>query len=415
MTRRALLPLVAFFLLCEFSNAAWRVAYDSGLRTCPCTTDILIHVKRKARLSVRAMHRSTYIRWLQPGKPRPGGISHLYEPGPYDVKHRVNTSDEWAFIVLATNRVEVTGLVKSRAISDSSGPSLVFRPILPKHVCRLRLSFNARSSALLHASRKTPPPTNDDEYELPNSERIINGALASGRTAEQSSYTVMLRYSKYLCTGSVISSRWILSAAHCHHQIGSKVYLSRNRESQAYITRVYRHPNFKATRYAAYDDIALLEIDRPLHVTKLKLYNGTATRLVNRFARESGFGRFSITKGTDKRLRVADTPVISFSACKKQIRRIRKFLSATALDPYHHICTDSRNCGVSACSGDSGAPLCVRGSNREHVQIGVVSYTIRRCSAAPDIFANIGIHAEWISSVTDGAVQFTDKLYGDAD
>ena len=98
----------------------------------PYSPGILIHVKRKTRLSVRAKHRNTYIRWLQPSRPSTGGISHLYEPGPYEEKHFENTSDEWAFISLATNPGEITGRVKSRAISDSFGTSSLSFLIRPK-------------------------------------------------------------------------------------------------------------------------------------------------------------------------------------------------------------------------------------------------------------------------------------------
>ncbi len=408
------LRLTLVFLLCTLSNA-WYVAYDSRLRKCACTANIRIHVKRKTRLSVQALRRGVYERWKRSGKTSSLiRTQHVFAPGLYEVKHRIHNSKAWAIVVLATNHVSVTAKITSQRWRVSRRrPPVKFR----KHrtrTCRLRLSFSTPVLPVSVRPEGTAPFAQYREHALPIAERIINGALARGRTAKQSTYTVMLRYKTYLCTGSVISPNWILSAAHCHHGYGSKVYLSRHKKSRGQrrmVTRVYRHPDYVSGKYASHNDIALLKIDRPLFVTPLKLYNGTTSALTKRFARETGFGRFSRTKRTDMRLRVSDTPIISIRTCRKRIRAIGRAGSAANLDNFGHICTDSRYCGVSSCSGDSGGPLCVRGRSREHVQVGILSFTLKRCAASPDISTNVAHHYSWISSIAGDEVQFTNKLF----
>ncbi len=381
-----IMALLTLLLTLVSTCSALRVVYDSHLRNCPCTIDLQLRVARSAPVSVQVATEQSYKHWKASGK-----VNSIVQklntlpPGTYNVKHRVPQSGRYAVIVHGTNQVSVVGNVQPR------------REIEP--TCRLSLTFRTK----LWTSAR-------NERLLPVSERIINGALAKGAVAKQLTYTVLLRYRKNVCTGSVIAPRWVLTAAHCHQEEGTKVYLRYKSKIYRKATAVYRHPQYSFTRHVKYNDVALLRLDAPLYVTPLKLYNGDSSKLVGRFARESGFGREVKYRRTDQRLRVADTPVISTTTCKSKLLKRFKRRPAELLNSYHHLCTDSRACGVSACSGDSGSPLCVPGVHGEHVQVGLLSYSVGGCAITPDVYMNIASHASWIRSKTGGAVKFTNKI-----
>ncbi len=380
------MALLSLLLTLVSTCTALRVVYDSQLRNCPCSIDLRLRVEGESPVSVQVATERSYKHWKTSGDENSivKEVNTL-APGNYDIKHEVAQSGRYAVVVHGTNNVSVVANVQ---------PPQEVEP-----TCRLSLSFSTKL-----------PTSARNERLLPVAERIINGALAEGAIAKQLSFTVLLRYRKNVCTGSVIAPSWVLTAAHCHQEEGTKVYLKHKSNTFRTATAIYRHPEYSFTKHVKYNDVALLQLDEPLHVTPLKLYNGDSQKLVGRFARESGFGREVKYRRTDQQLRVADTPVIATSTCKARLRERFKRRPADLLDSHHHLCTDSRACGVSACSGDSGSPLCVPGVHGEFVQVGLLSYSVGGCAITPDVYMNIASHASWIESKTGGAVQFTSQI-----
>lgn len=118
----------------------------------------------------------------------------------------------------------------------------------------------------------------DSSADNINSDRIINGSFAS---PGQFPYMVSVRrngfgdteWRRHICGGSLISNRWVISAARCVHQsfvrqywiaVGAHHLFS---DGAAYrVSRVVNHPGFSGTPLLR-NDISLIQTDAPIHFT----------------------------------------------------------------------------------------------------------------------------------------------------
>jgi secreted trypsin-like serine protease len=104
--------------------------------------------------------------------------------------------------------------------------------------------------------------------------RIVGGEIAAPQTW---TWAVSIRIDNtYLCGGTILSSSWILTAAHCvvgntASQItvyaGSTTQLSGGQMKVA--SRIFMHPNYQANTHE--NDIALLQLSYPLNMNDLNI------------------------------------------------------------------------------------------------------------------------------------------------
>lgn len=105
----------------------------------------------------------------------------------------------------------------------------------------------------------------------------------------------------------------------------------------------------------------------------------------------SGWGKPSdSSSGISPVLRYTGDKVISYPDCKKD------FIIVTS----RNICMDGSN-GKSACSGDSGGPLCINskpGARENSKQVGLVSFgSVYGCSLGyPSVFTRLSEFLSWI-------------------
>jgi secreted trypsin-like serine protease len=119
--------------------------------------------------------------------------------------------------------------------------------------------YSCNSSAVCGCSRN--PATVD---------RIVGGEAASTATW---GWAVSLSINNaYLCGGSIISSGWVVTAAHCLYQMPSltvTIYAGSNNQwfgsQDIPASQIFIHPNYNDTTYT--NDIALLELSQPLNMS----------------------------------------------------------------------------------------------------------------------------------------------------
>lgn len=187
-------------------------------------------------------------------------------------------------------------------------------------------------------------------------------------------------FERALCSGTLLTPRWILTAGHCvtYEKSGEVVPGWRilvkhgshditSGDVKTYrVDEVYRHPEFQELGNRDIHDIALLHLTEDIpNASTITVSANPQLDLEGQMGVYLGWGRTSFEKFPTI-LKQAVVPLLS-------TRRVNK------RDWYDGIVIDSElpagypKGGVSSCVGDSGGPLLVRSYNR-WVQAGIIAW-----------------------------------------
>jgi len=237
--------------------------------------------------------------------------------------------------------------------------------------------------------------------------RIINGDDTDNINEYPWMASLQLN-SNHHCGGSLLNSRWVVSAAHCTQGSPSayKVILGDHNRAVTNeavhltigVDKIINHPNYVDFRFF---DISLLKLSsnvdfmkyphiRPICLPPIpsKTYAGVKATI-------AGWGRTEA--GSPNILQEADVSVTSNDECKRRY----------AIND-SHIC--SKFVSKSTCNGDSGGPLVTTtgdgvspGQNYE--LIGLVSYGTRFCPPGSlNAYTRITSYLSWINSqISEGS------------
>ncbi|XP_007230949.1 complement factor D isoform X1 [Astyanax mexicanus] len=240
----------------------------------------------------------------------------------------------------------------------------------------LRLFF---TSALLYASL------------LPEGDCITGGKEAK---AHSRPYMASLQLGgKHQCGGFLISSQWLMSAAHCFQDdTGFKVVLGAHSVSQPEDTKqtfdiaaYYPHPDFSTENYD--NDIVLVKLNQPVTET-------AAVKPV----------KFQQAGGTDPATNAeVDTAGWGANSWGQRLDQLQE-LTITMLprhrcNSYGVAFTDNMFCSakprMDTCDGDSGGPLLYNG-----IAVGITSNGGRSCGSTrkPGLYTIISHYSDWITS-----------------
>ncbi|XP_039986492.1 coagulation factor VII isoform X2 [Xiphias gladius] len=201
------------------------------------------------------------------------------------------------------------------------------------------------------------------------------------------------------CGGTLVSDRWVISAAHCFEESADHVTIGdydKQRpdpdEQLIKIQKVFVHPYFHAYTYDS--DIALVYLARPV------LRGPTAlpaclpdAHLSNYLLRENnrgmvtGWGLTHFMGRSSRFLRKVELPVVSYKDCTASTEQV-------ITD--NMFCAGYLEASIDACSGDSGGPFVVyyRGT---WFLTGVVSWG-EKCAAIGKygVYTRLGNFLSWI-------------------
>nr|XP_027234149.1 transmembrane protease serine 9-like [Penaeus vannamei] len=236
--------------------------------------------------------------------------------------------------------------------------------------------------------------------------KIVEGAPAA---AKEYPFQVRVRHRTdgrvYVCGGTIVKKRWVLTAAHCLFDKNEKIatsvevgYGSISIDSLTFVTalKFIAHPDYNNKTFA--NDIAVVQLPEPLPYVKNDSIQPVCLALESDIPFRgkvvaTGWGHTSFDGTSPSTLHEVQLDLISISDCEVLIRLppdSSKVLCA--LTPYK-----------DTCHGDSGGPLLTELEDGRWAQVALTSYGIE-CARPqyPGVYTKVSAYVDWISQNTGG-------------
>lgn len=287
---------------------------------------------------------------------------------------------------------EAVGELKNRKLPELCG----FNGSVPIVCCKILSKTEEYCNVLLRLQKNIPPT-------------IVGGKDA---LLGDFPHMVALGYGTknnidWKCGGSLISDRFVLTAAHCltngetdvkYARLGVTTLNNSFTEDDFEIARIIKHPDYKPP--IVYNDIALLELNRSAifnsYLLPVCLFHKPTSESLDLLATGWGLTHFA----GDRSVVLQQVTLQSFNntLCSSIYKSVSKRRLPNGISEDKQICAGSHE-EKDTCQGDSGGPLQMREYGRYKV-VGVTSFG-KTCGTpgVPAVYTRISYYIPWIESV----------------
>ncbi|XP_062552704.1 serine protease snake-like [Armigeres subalbatus] len=275
--------------------------------------------------------------------------------------------------------------------------------------------LTVKTSTLITLSIR-PTAIKYDDYKCPNTvDLIVGGERARlGEFPHQAllGYPSETNQIEFKCGGSLISKRFVLTAAHCSKGVDNptvvrlaELDLAVEDDDQVDfdVEQIIKHPKY--TQKQAYNDIALVKLAQDVLFTKMLrpacLWAGREINTTQALA--TGFGHTEYGGKSSDQLMKVQLDVFDASACNYlNSGSVRRKFPQGVIDS--QICAGSLRDNRDTCQGDSGGPLEVVTDQKGctfHI-VGITSTGAACGFSTPSIYTRVSSFIDWIEATVWG-------------